>query len=389
MKTKSAKKEKTAKKKTAQQPAEPVAVEKPAGPGLSIGRKLAMIAVPAIILAVGIFIIVLLYTEKAMVQLPVLYQKDARITFIIGNAWFRTSGYAEWEQAIVGQALKAGCEVKTGADSQMDIRFHDEMAVRVSDNSVVRLDALTVKNLNIYIDQGSLYGRFEKLFKNYGISVKTPTTIAGIRGTELGFEITEDQKDKKKKPAARPEPGPVEEPKRLTTVYSISGITELYNPRFGEEKVLLSYQNKIAVRENEPPSDPAKLSEEELQRIRSKLNSIHTQEVLFISDKINFEVNSATILPSSYGELEKIVKILREKDARVRIEGHTDSQGTAPFNQTLSVQRALSIRKYLVQKGIDPGNLAVAGYGSSKPVASNMTEKGRALNRRVEFIVIE
>ena len=110
---------------------------------------------------------------------------------------------------------------------------------------------------------------------------------------------------------------------------------------------------------------------------------------MFISDKINFEVNSATILPTSQEELEKIVRILARKNARIRIEGHTDSQGTAPFNQTLSVQRAQAIRKYLVQKGIDPDNLVVAGYGSSKPVASNVTEKGRALNRRVEFIVIE
>ena len=389
MKAKNTKKEKTENKKAARQPAAAVMPDKPAGQGLSIRHRILMIVIPSVILAVGIFITYLLYTEKVMVQLPVMYQKDARITFVIGNAWFRTSGYAEWEQAIVGQALKPGYEVKTDADSQMDIRFHDEMAVRVSDNTVVKIDSLTVRNLSIAIDKGSLYGRFEKLFKNYGISVKTPTTIAGIRGTELGFEITDDVRDKKKKPAAKPGAGPVEEPKQLTTVYSLSGITELSNPRFGEEKVLLSYQNKITVRESEPPADPEKLSEEELQRIRSKLNSIHTQEVLFISDKINFEVNSATILPSSHEELAKIVKILREKDARIRIEGHTDSQGTAPFNQTLSVQRALSIKKYLVQKGIERENLAVAGYGSSKPVATNATEAGRAVNRRVEFIVIE
>ena len=51
----------------------------------------------------------------------------------------------EWDQAIVGQALKPGYEVKTEPDSQMDIRFHDDMAVRVSDNSIVKIDALTVQ----------------------------------------------------------------------------------------------------------------------------------------------------------------------------------------------------------------------------------------------------
>ena len=142
----------------------------------------------------------------------------------------------------------------------------------------------------------------------------------------------------------------------MTTVYSLSGITELYNPRFGDEKVLLSYQNKIAVRESGPPSNPEKLTEDELQRIRSKLNSIHTQEVLFISDKINFEVNSATILPSSHEELEKIVKILREKDARIRIEGHTDNRGRALQPDAFGA-RALSIRKYLSRKGSMPKTL--------------------------------
>jgi outer membrane protein OmpA-like peptidoglycan-associated protein len=388
MKTKNANKEKTAKKKAAKKPVATVVPGGPVKQGLAIKHKILMVVIPAFLLAIGIFITYLLLTEMVMVQLPVLYQKDPRITFVIGNAWYRAPG-ASWEQAIVGQALKPGYEVKTGPDSQMDIRFHDEMAVRVSDNSVVKIEGQTVRNLRLQIDRGALYGRFEKLFKNYGISVKTPTTIAGIRGTELGFEIKEDLKNKKKKPVVKASNEAEETPKRLTTVYSLSGITELYNPRFENEKVLLSYQNKIAVREGEPPSNPEKLTEEELQRIRSKLNSIHTQEVLFISDKINFEVNSATILPTSHEELAKIVKILQEKNARIRIEGHTDSQGTAPFNQTLSVQRALAIRQYLVQKGIDPDTLVVAGYGSSKPVASNATEKGRALNRRVEFIVIE
>jgi len=174
----------------------------------------------------------------------------------------------------------------------------------------------------------------------------------------------------------------------VTTVYSLSGITEVLNPQFQDQKVLLSHQNKLAVKENEPPGNTETLTDEELARMRAALNAIHLEEVLFISDKINFNTGSAEILPSSYPELDRIVTIINEKNARIRIEGHTDDQGDEPFNQKLSVERATSIKAYFVRRGIEAEKLETAGYGESKPVADNKTEPGRALNRRVEFIVI-
>jgi outer membrane protein OmpA-like peptidoglycan-associated protein len=304
-----------------------------------------------------------------------------------------------------GKALKLGYEVKTGNNSQMDIRFHNDMAIRVSENSIVRIDNLTVKNVLLDMKGGSLYGKFEKLFKEYNIKIKTPTTIAAVRGTELGFEIEERSSDegKEKKMNAGKRPGKSKataededredaaktRPEYLTTVYSLSGITELYNPKFEDKKVLLSYQNKLSIPENDSPTDPEKLTADDVAKIRSILNSIHTDEVLFISDKINFETGSAKILQNSYDELDKIVKIINEKRVRIRIEGHTDNQGSAAFNQALSIKRADSIKLYFMNKGINPELLETAGYGSSKPIASNKTKEGMAMNRRVEFIVIE
>ncbi|HOT43352.1 MAG TPA: OmpA family protein [Spirochaetota bacterium] len=346
-------------------------------------------------LGAGVAVSFLLYTDMMMVQLPVLIQKNPKITFVLGNASYRKTPSDQWEQAIVGQTLKPGYEVKTEKNSQMDICFHGNMAVRVSENSMMRIDDMSVRKVMLKLNNGSLYGKFEKIFKDYDIKVKTPTTVAAIRGTELGFEIHEDLIEMEKlQKKIRQEKKKDEEPAEVetlysSTIYSVSGIAELNNPKFEDQKVLLSYQNKIAIKENEPPSNPEKMTDDEISRMRSILNSIHTEEVLFISDKINFEVNSATIIPHSYAELDKIIKIIKEKNVRVRIEGHTDIQGTASFNQTLSIKRAESIKKYLVQKGIEADHLEIAGYGSSKPVASNTTPAGRSLNRRVEFIIIE
>lgn len=360
-------------------------------------KKIIIIAL-LIIIPLALCISFLLYTDTMIVQLPVLVKKNPKTTFVFGSALFRKSPSDAWEILIVGQELKNGYEVKTENNSQVDIRFHGSMAIKISENTSIKLDDMTVKQMLLMINRGNVFGKFEKLFKDYSINIKTPTTIAAVRGTELGFEIDEEaeepEKDLKKdkqeeKEGAREEEAIKKEPAYITTVYSLSGITELYNSKFEEQKMLLSYQNKTVIRENEPPSDPEKMTDDEILKIRSKLNSIHTEEVLLISDKINFEVGSATILPDSYTEIDRVVKILKEKKVRIRIEGHTDIQGTAAFNQTLSKQRASSIRDYLIKKGIDPEQMGTAGYGSSKPVADNSSKEGRALNRRVEFIVME
>jgi OOP family OmpA-OmpF porin len=74
---------------------------------------------------------------------------------------------------------------------------------------------------------------------------------------------------------------------------------------------------------------------------------------------------------------------------KVRVEGHTDNQGNAKANTSLSALRASAVRSYLVSKGVDSSRLDAEGYGPDKPIASNNTAKGREINRRVEFIIVE
>jgi len=101
---------------------------------------------------------------------------------------------------------------------------------------------------------------------------------------------------------------------------------------------------------------------------------------------ILFASGSATIRPESTPTLNAVLEMLEDhEDVNLLIEGHTDSQGADAANQTLSEQRAASVRQYLVDHGIDDSRLDVVGHGESQPVADNATPEGMASNRRVVF----
>ena len=92
----------------------------------------------------------------------------------------------------------------------------------------------------------------------------------------------------------------------------------------------------------------------------------------------------------SFHELDRILPYFEKfPDLRIELSGHTDSVGSDAANQKLSEARAESVRAYLIQKGISIDKIEAVGYGESSPVASNDTDEGRQLNRRVEFKILE
>lgn len=104
--------------------------------------------------------------------------------------------------------------------------------------------------------------------------------------------------------------------------------------------------------------------------------------IFFAYDKYALEEESKT-------ELNKVVKFLNTNpEIQVEISGHTDDRGTATYNQELSLKRAESVYKYLVQNGISEKRISYKGYGQSNPIASNETEEGQAQNRRIEFKIL-
>lgn len=101
---------------------------------------------------------------------------------------------------------------------------------------------------------------------------------------------------------------------------------------------------------------------------------------------INFDSDSDVIREESKPTLDQVASMLQSAaDLKLTIEGHTDSTATPEHNQDLSTRRASSVKQYLVGKGIDAARLDAAGFGATKPVATNDTPLGRAANRRVEL----
>ncbi|NPV14357.1 OmpA family protein [candidate division WOR-3 bacterium] len=104
---------------------------------------------------------------------------------------------------------------------------------------------------------------------------------------------------------------------------------------------------------------------------------------------VYFEFGKATLRTESYPALMEAAQIMKDNpDILVEIQGHTDNIGSDKANQILSEKRAYSVMNFLVQYGgIDPKRLTAKGYGESRPIASNDTDEGRQLNRRVEFVI--
>ncbi|HVG60081.1 MAG TPA: OmpA family protein [Hyalangium sp.] len=109
-----------------------------------------------------------------------------------------------------------------------------------------------------------------------------------------------------------------------------------------------------------------------------------------ILQQVHFGVGKAVILADSYPLLAQVVDaIVRNDIKRVRIEGHTDNQGNPELNLQLSKDRAQAVAAHLIKAGIDASRLEVEGFGDTRPIAPNLTPRGRELNRRVEFVILE
>jgi len=101
---------------------------------------------------------------------------------------------------------------------------------------------------------------------------------------------------------------------------------------------------------------------------------------------ILFDVNKDAVKPGAKTSLGKAAEVLvKYPDTYITVEGHTDSTGSAQYNQELSERRAMHVRDVLTQDGVPAARLSVKGYGASDPIADNATAEGRQANRRVQL----
>jgi OOP family OmpA-OmpF porin len=105
-----------------------------------------------------------------------------------------------------------------------------------------------------------------------------------------------------------------------------------------------------------------------------------------ILEGVNFATGKAELTPESQAILDGVAEsLVAHEEIKVQVGGHTDNTGSAAVNKRLSAARAEAVRQYLITKGVAANRLTAAGFGPSKPIASNKTAAGRAQNRRVEL----
>ena len=114
------------------------------------------------------------------------------------------------------------------------------------------------------------------------------------------------------------------------------------------------------------------------------------EEQIVVMDErsLLFDFDKSDVKPQYYEMLHKFIEYVNYNNYNVVIEGHTDSKGTNEYNMKLGMRRAVSVRDKLLEFGMDPSRIVgVTSKGEEQPVALNSTDEGRALNRRIEFIL--
>ncbi len=115
-----------------------------------------------------------------------------------------------------------------------------------------------------------------------------------------------------------------------------------------------------------------------------------TESTTVILENVHFETGESRLLEGSATELDLLAEYLLENpEISIILTGHTDNTGTTAANMNLSRERALSVKNYLVGKGVAKTRIEAQGMGESKPIASNDTEEGRQKNRRTEISIIQ
>lgn len=128
----------------------------------------------------------------------------------------------------------------------------------------------------------------------------------------------------------------------------------------------------------------------EISRGMIRVRALPNDELLVgMTGATTFEVDSDRIQPGFYSTLDTIAAIVkRYGKTELIIAGHTDNTGSTAYNQQLSEERAQSVSRYLMQRGVLPQRIRAAGYGEERPIASNATERGRRINRRVDILIV-
>lgn len=177
------------------------------------------------------------------------------------------------------------------------------------------------------------------------------------------------------------------------TVYVEKVVEQVVEKPVEVERVVEKVVEKVVDRVVAPPdSDGDNIADDKDQcpgtlpgLVTNNRGCVIGQQVVRL-DNVFFEYNSAVLTSASVALLDNAALFLRQQpDMQVEIAGHTDSRGSDAYNQTLSQRRAESVVAALVARQVSAARLTARGYGESQPMSDNVTDEGRARNRRVEL----
>ena len=330
---------------------------------IMIQRK-KMIRVASIISTVVVIIITGIVMYVKVLSSAVM---SPQVNLAIGDCFYDT-GNGTWQRAEAGTSVSKGYRFKTGDRSMMDILLQNDSVVRITENAQMNLSSLNLTDIQLELPSGNAFCKIKKLYKGQGLSVKTPTAVAAVRGTEFSTEVVRTGG------------------KIRTDGFCVGGVVEM-TPASGKGAKVSISKNATCSADSTGPGARRDMTAQEVGRVSTVINSIQLDRVLITTDKLLFESGSSAVNESMKPELERIYGVLKGVDARIRIIGHTDNVGFPDSNKTLSLQRAQAIKGYFISRGIAADRFEAQGMGDTRPVISNATDTGRAKNRRVEFVV--
>ena len=135
--------------------------------------------------------------------------------------------------------------------------------------------------------------------------------------------------------------------------------------------------------------DVPELKPNEFYPSQMSIDMTYEPERHYVFHQLEFDFGKSTVKEESYKELDELVNYMQYKnEINIEIDGHTDNVGKEEENLKLSKQRALSVKYYLIHKGINSNRIKTDGFGSSQPIADNNTIKGQQKNRRTELKIL-
>jgi len=284
----------------------------------------------------------------------------------------------------------AGC-ASTGVTPELADARHAYDNVRYSDaNSYAPARVLEARQALERAEQAHAHdaGSFEEKSLAY-VAVrraKLATTYAEIEKSRREELLAEQQYQEKQAALRRAAEQEAENARRSLE----SARTDLNEAR----RALTTEQQTSAVRladerqRREQAEKEAAAAVASLQEI-AKVKEESRGTVITLEGSVLFVTGKSELLPIARQRLDRVAEVLKKVDEEklLVVEGHTDSRGSDEANQKLSLERAVSVREYLISRGIKPERIQASGQGELRPVAPNDTPEGRAQNRRVELII--